>query len=308
MRLLSAVVVAVCATAAAAVMVAGVLMALLSVADARVKAGPNVVSAHHRLRTPPGALDGGIVSAPAAAGYSFRLLRQAYLGTGAAVRLRRASDNAESDIGFSGNGDFDTASATAFCNATSCFVKTWYDQSGNARHATQATAANQPALVFNCIATLPCARATSPQVLVTANLTWASVITSMSVVANRSVGTTQQCEWTKRSGTNSVTANTANTWYVSDLTTNTIVLAATDAAWHAAVGLVNGAGSLIRVDGAESATAGITGTSTVRELALAAAAVGATCLQTEAILWDGYALTATERANLTANQRAYWGF
>jgi len=81
----------------------------------------------------------------AAAAYSLRKLRTAY--TGSAIRVRRSSDNSEQDIGFTSAGDLDTASLKTFVGANSGFVTTWYDQSGNARNATQTTAANQPRVV-----------------------------------------------------------------------------------------------------------------------------------------------------------------
>ena len=81
----------------------------------------------------------------AAAAYSVRKLRTAY--TGSAIRVRRSSDNTESDIGFTALGNLDTTSLTSFCGAGNGFVTTWYDQSGNARNATQTTAANQPQIV-----------------------------------------------------------------------------------------------------------------------------------------------------------------
>jgi hypothetical protein len=80
----------------------------------------------------------------AAAAYSLRKLRTAY--TGDAIRVRRASDNTEQNIGFV-NNELDTASLTSFCSGTDGFVTTWYDQSGNGRDATQTTAANQPQIV-----------------------------------------------------------------------------------------------------------------------------------------------------------------
>jgi hypothetical protein len=80
----------------------------------------------------------------ASAAYSLRKLRSAY--TGSAIRVRRSSDNTEQDIGFV-NNVLDTASLLSHCGSGNGFVTTWYDQSGNARNATQTTAANQPQIV-----------------------------------------------------------------------------------------------------------------------------------------------------------------
>jgi len=80
----------------------------------------------------------------AAAAYSLRLLDNTYSGN--AVRVRRASDNAEQDIGFA-NNELDTTSLETFCSGTDGFVTTWYDQSGNAVNAANATAAGQPKIV-----------------------------------------------------------------------------------------------------------------------------------------------------------------
>jgi hypothetical protein len=80
----------------------------------------------------------------AVAAYSLRQLRIAY--TGSAIRVRRASDNTEQNIGFV-NNSLDTSSLTSFCSGTNGFITTWYDQSGNGNNATQTTAANQPQIV-----------------------------------------------------------------------------------------------------------------------------------------------------------------
>lgn len=80
----------------------------------------------------------------AAAAYSVRKLRTAY--TGNCLRVRRSSDNAETDIGFNGN-DVDTAAITTFVGANNGFVTSWYDQSGNANNLVQTTAANQMQIV-----------------------------------------------------------------------------------------------------------------------------------------------------------------
>ena len=78
----------------------------------------------------------------AAAAYSLRKLRTAY--TGSAIRIRRDSDNAETDIGFTSNGNLNTTSVSTFCGGANGFVEIWYDQSGNDNDAVQNTQANQP--------------------------------------------------------------------------------------------------------------------------------------------------------------------
>lgn len=63
-----------------------------------------------------------------------------------AIRVRRSSDNAEQDIGFTGDA-LDTASLASFVGANSAYVKTFYDQTGGGFNATQVTAADQPRIV-----------------------------------------------------------------------------------------------------------------------------------------------------------------
>ena len=77
----------------------------------------------------------------AAAAYSLRWLNTDYAG--AAIRVRRASDNAEQDIGFTPSGDLDTTALATFCSGTDGFVKTWYSQTGS-NDATQTTTSAQP--------------------------------------------------------------------------------------------------------------------------------------------------------------------
>lgn len=246
-------------------------------------------------------LDG--FTAPAG-GYSFRLLRSAYLGTGAAVRLRRASDNAESDIGFSGSRDFDTATATAFCSATTCFIRTIYDQSGNARDLTQTTAASQPALVFGCKGGLPCLRTVASELIVGSSFTPTTGITSYSVVADRTAGA-GFCVWMRVNATNRLGTGAANVW--SLFSTGSITAAANDNIWHAGTGVIaNGAASVLNIDGVET-TGSITGTVTAGLPGIVGAGAGTTCQAAEGVFWDNYQLTAGERATLQANQKSYWG-
>jgi hypothetical protein len=77
----------------------------------------------------------------AAAAYSLRLLDSTY--TGDAIRVRRASDNAEQDIEFVDN-ELHTSALATFCAGTDGFVKTWYDQSGNGDDLAQTSTSAQP--------------------------------------------------------------------------------------------------------------------------------------------------------------------
>lgn len=79
----------------------------------------------------------------ATAAYDVDLLSKDYAGS--AIRIRRSSDNAEQDIGFSGVL-FDNASALSFIGGGTGFVTTLYDQSGNGNDLVQAVANNQPTL------------------------------------------------------------------------------------------------------------------------------------------------------------------
>lgn len=115
---------------------------------------PNIVRAHPAMRARAvkvapatgGVLlldESGLSGATGAFSVS-RLLRAAYAGS--CLRVRRSSDNAEQDIGFAGNS-MDASALTTFVGAGDGFVVTWYDQSGNARDLSNATAADQPKVV-----------------------------------------------------------------------------------------------------------------------------------------------------------------
>jgi hypothetical protein len=76
----------------------------------------------------------------AAAAYSLRLLDSTY--TGALVEVYNGSSYA--DIYSNVFGELDTVALAAHCGSNDGFVSRWYDQSGNANHATQTTTANMP--------------------------------------------------------------------------------------------------------------------------------------------------------------------
>lgn len=90
----------------------------------------------------------GLTSAtPSSAAYSVRRLSTGY--TGSAIQVRRSSDNTLMNIGFTTAGHLDTASLKTFAGSGSAAVVKWYDQSGNGRDLTQATASHQPVIVSN---------------------------------------------------------------------------------------------------------------------------------------------------------------
>jgi hypothetical protein len=63
--------------------------------------------------------------------------------SGSCMTVRRASDNTTLTLGFV-NGIVDMATADAWAAGSAMFVTTWFDQSGNGKNLTQATAVNQP--------------------------------------------------------------------------------------------------------------------------------------------------------------------
>jgi len=74
----------------------------------------------------------------AAAAYSVRKLRSAYVGS--CMRVREDGTDTETDIGFDANGDLDTAAIGTHCGSNNGFVVTWYEQSTNGRDIEQPTA------------------------------------------------------------------------------------------------------------------------------------------------------------------------
>lgn len=103
-------------------------------------------SATTKLVDPAGAPLNGL-SAGASAAWGFDRLFSLYAGP--AIRLRRGSDDVESDFGFDGSGLLDTSAITTWLNGATGYGRTWYDQTGNANPGEQTTKANQPQLVLN---------------------------------------------------------------------------------------------------------------------------------------------------------------
>jgi hypothetical protein len=286
----------------AALLVATLAIAAAVPAEARMHAGPNMLSAGHRLRAylpPP--LDG--ITTPAAAAYGFRRLRSAYAGP--AIRIIRDSDQAQADIGFTATGDFNTTTAAAHCAAANCYLMTAYDQTGNGRHATQAAAGSRPYLQFNCIGGRPCASSTWTGIgLNSASVSWAAGPVSLSVVGRRTTGT-GYCGLIARS-LNQIAISAVNDWLLTAYQGGQIDMTAADGAPHAAAAVFDVANAAVmRVDGTE--VAGVVAQDPAAGTALFIGGdASTTCDGVEGFIWANYALTADERLALTANQLAYY--
>jgi hypothetical protein len=291
----------------AAAVVAMLLAA--SSAVARMHAGPSQLHAGHRLQGAIAPLDGGGSFGSPAAAYSFRRLRSAY--NGPAIRIRRASNNVETDINFLGfvpglGAPVDVAAANTFCASTSCFVVTWYDQSGGGNHVTNAAAATQSAYVAVCQNGLPCARNTlgGSQGLGSAGSLASGATLTFGVVARVPVRGSVSCIWLAV-GNNTLVPAVATDVVTLNNGTTAVNATATTLASHAYVGAMNGAASFVSVDGTET-----TGTTSGSGPGAAyfVGGTGATCENFEMIYWNNYVLTPAERTALIANQRSFWGF
>jgi hypothetical protein len=79
------------------------------------------------------------------AAWSLRRVDPAY--TGPLLRVRRSSDDQESDIGFNSSGDLDEAALLDFVGSDSAYVSVWYNQASSGPDAFQLTNGAQPRIV-----------------------------------------------------------------------------------------------------------------------------------------------------------------
>lgn len=244
--------------------------------------------------------------------WGLRCYNAAKAGASQAINIRRASDNATTDIGLTSGCDLDVATATTFCAATSCFVTKAYDQTGNGNDKSQATQSQQPQLLLSgCTSgSLPCMKfvgASSQQL--TGITTAISQLLTMNGVAIRTGTFTAEGEIIgayNSGGINfgfNASANTLFSYGGSALT-----LAGTDSVWHTLTTVFNGGSSTINSDGT-SASGAIGANGTNSDLRIGAYSGGnpLTGNIAEAGVWPG-ALSATQIAQMNSYQHAYWGF
>jgi hypothetical protein len=98
-----------------------------------------------------------------------------------------------------------------------------------------------------------------------------------------------------------------NQWWYSDQAVNAYAWPATDGAWHAGTGTMDGAASAARVDTIDVAGTNVPGNANPQGSSILLGVAATTCSATEVIFWNNYALTAAERIALVNNQRGFWG-
>lgn len=225
---------------------------------------------------PGGAASGGggftglidVVSGPKAL-YSLRAGSAAIAaaGTQKLVNIERASDTHSCDVlvaagGGMGNtancgtGGDNGQSASSFCNATTCVVSTWYDQSGNGYNATSA-GANRPTLTFSCLGSLPCLAFSGSTIYMNVSATTTNQALSFSAVAQRTGNfTTQNDILTGSTGFffNNA-ANQAGVYFGS--TGGLGSMSVSDNAWHAMELGVTAGTMTYNADGSSTGTASV---------------------------------------------------
>lgn len=257
---------------------------------------------------------GNVVSG-ASGWWGFRAYNAAYAtGSNNAINIRRTSDNTTSNIVILSNGNLDTATASTFCNATSCFLTEAYDQSGNARHQSQATAANQPQLKFNCIGSLPCMQFTGALFLGSATIPALTQPITYSVVAERTSNVAFDSLLSAFAGSAGAVmqgnSTSANSW--RGYAGNAVPFSPSDNAAHNVQMVFNGTGGAVNLDGTDTTSvnygtqAGQTGI-----------AIGSDVSGGGGGHWNGYAMelgywnnlgfSSTQRGNVCHNQFTYWG-
>jgi len=206
-------------------------------------------------------------------------------------------------------------SYTSYCNlgAAACFVTEMYDQTGNTQNIVQATYADQPPLILNCLDSLPCVQLTSPYSLAaSSNFTPATGLVSYVAVAERTSGssTTAPMPMMKETGGNNqfaiygAASAGANKWGLVSAT-HTPTAAASDGAWHAgnAVSTASGSTSLINIDGTTTGSLLVASTTTAGAVGMGGGNTSTVVYVMEAGFLDNYTLTGPNITTLCENEQ-----
>jgi Alpha-L-arabinofuranosidase B, catalytic len=252
---------------------------------------------------------GDIVSG-ATAWWGLRAYSSAAIG-GNAVRFRRDSDNAEQDFATIAGGGVDLAAIATFKGAANLFFAKLYDQTGNGRDLTQATAGTQPRFTSSApVTSLPAIDgASAAGYMETAAITLPQPFTYSTVA--RAPSGFQVLGYNAGSGLEQIrhNAGAANQWDLVGTVSAIAVGGTTDNVWHTAQGIFDDPSSDFVIDGTSNTGAIGTGGFSAAAFGLLAAGAGT-------VPWAGYcaefgiwpiAFSAGQKTGMDANQAAYWG-
>ena len=231
-------------------------------------------------------------------------------GSNNAITIRRASDSTTSNIKILSTGALDVASASTFCASTTCFITTFFDQTGNGQTISQATAGNQPQLLFSCFSTsLPCGSFLSAKFMAGTLSGSISQPYTYAAVGYVATGVTPGWIFARNAawafGGAGGGANTVS-MYAGITTQN--VFGASTTALNAYVGVGNGASTVLGFNNT-TGSPGNPGTAAL------SSAFGFGADNSPSTPWNGYlneagiwpsGFTSTQITNMCHNQFAYW--
>jgi len=245
----------------------------------------------------------------------FRAYSYATLGTNA-VRLRRDSDNSEQDFASQApGGGLDASALSSFKGAANLFLVKAYDQTGNGRDWTQATAANQCPVTLSSLNGQPTASwscSTTPifRLVNSSSIATITMPISYSVVANVGTARASTIMWIGGSTqlSSALAAFRYGLYNGSSFSVN-----ATSGVWTSlqAVFSATAANGALYING--SGTTGNTGNTDLKNgnpVALGDnvnPSTGADFSAAEFGVWMAE-MTSGQAASMSSNIRSYWGF
>jgi len=266
---------------------------------------------HRRVAAAAGAFNYALVGLPQAAGaYGVRQLSPTY--TGCAIIVRRQSDSGQKTICFVAH-QLDTGTAQSFCAATTCYVATWFDQSGNGNNMSQSIAGLQPTLVFNSQNGHPTIAGSSSLLGSASMVSVEQPYTFSAVAARTGLFTSYSSIMGGHPAPGQTSILFSNSANAAGIYAGAAVVggAAADNAFHSLIGVANTTSS-IDIDG--TTTSGNAGTvanvPTTAQLILFdyqnTSSEPLTGNIAEAYMWTTNLSTA-QQAQLRASEKAYWG-
>lgn len=197
-----------------------------------------------------------------------------------------------------------------WCNATTCSIDIFYDQSGNSNDFSASTSGTRATLAFSCLGSLPCANFGAGTAYYQSSISDTAQPFTTSAVAIRTGATGAQNDLFVL-GNGTFYDGSANSFGAYFGTGQTVT--ASDNAWHALQVVTNSASSTstIVVDATQTGGLNLGAGNTGASFWLGAQnSSGLNPLNgklTEIGLWGGVAFNGTQQTNVCHNQFTYWG-